>query len=101
MTFVHIYTAERQPATSYIDNNFDEPREFGFAPDRLLYTECCRVRRPASDCVVQCFYDGLRIWCAEGKGCEDPVVIAAKKQKAFENRSRGQRARRERERRWR
>ena len=65
----HIYTAPPQPATCYTDTTVDPPMVGGFDADTLIYTECCATARAASDCVVQCCYDGLRIMCADGRGC--------------------------------
>ena len=90
---IHIYTASMQPATDWTDNNSDQPRHGGYAPDATIYPLCCNKRRAAADCVVQCFYDGLRIWCAPDKGCHDPAVVAAKKAREFARRSAGQKAR--------
>lgn len=90
---VHIFTTNLQPATGFVDNNFAEPVNMAFDPDELLYTECCDKQRPAKDCMVQCYYDRLAAWCADGKGCKDPAVIAEKKAKEFANRSAGQKRR--------
>ena len=43
--------------------------------------------------VVQCYYDGMDIWCAPGHGCKNPQVIANKRRKEHMNRSRGQQRR--------
>lgn len=83
-----------QPATGWTDTHSGEPMFLSFEPDALIYTHCCRQKRPAKDCVVQSFYDGLQIWCAADKGCKDPQLIAAMKAKEFANRSAGQKARR-------
>ena len=93
MSEIRIYTAPLQPATDYTDDCGSVEMRCGYAPETLLYTGCCGHRHPAKDCVVQCFYDGLRIWCADGKGCKDPMAIAERKARAFRNRSAGQRAR--------
>ena len=93
MTGVHIYTAPLQPATGWIDTHSGEPRQMGFEPEQLIYPDCCNRKRPAKDCVVQSYYDHLAAWCAEGKGCKDPQVIAAKEARKFANRSAGQKAR--------
>jgi len=91
---LHIYTESMQPATGWTDVHSAEPMQMGFEPDELIYTDCCRQKRQAKDCVVQSYYDGLRIWCAPEKGCKDPQLIAAKKAKEFANRSAGQKSRR-------
>lgn len=90
---VHIYTASSQPATAFTDHNFDPPYQSGFAPNKILWAECCGKRHRAANLVVQCYYDGLRIWCAPGKGCKDPKFIASAERKHFRNRSRGQKKR--------
>jgi len=90
---IHIYTASIQPATAFTDHNLDPPYESGFAPSKILWAECCGKRHRAINLVVQCFYDGLRVWCAPGKGCKDPSVIAAAERRRFRNRSRAQKRR--------
>ena len=95
---IHVYSEQEQPATGWVDTHSDQPIEMWFAPDSLIRTNCCEETRPARECVVQSYYDGASIWCAEGKGCKDPEVIAAQAAAAFERRSRAQRARRARER---
>lgn len=90
---LHIYTETMQPATGWTDTHSGEPIQMGFEPEKLIYTDCCGKQRPAKDCMVQCYYDGLSIWCAPEKGCKDPQVIAEKKAKEFANRSAGQKAR--------
>ena len=90
---LHIYTESMQPATGWTDVHSGEPMQMGFEPDKLIVTNCCFEKRPAKDCMVQSYYDGLRIWCAADKGCKDPQLIAAKKAKEFANRSAGQKAR--------
>ena len=57
---LHIYTESLQPATGWTDVHSGEPMEMGFEPDKLIYTDCCRQKRPAKDCMVQSYYDGLR-----------------------------------------
>lgn len=95
---LHIYTERFQPATAWKDTHSGGPIAMGFAPSCRLVAHCCRQRRRAARCVVQSFYDGLSIWCAEGYGCKHPRVIAARKWREHMNRSRAQRARRARER---
>ena len=90
---VHIYTAEMQPATGYLDQCGDIVIRGGWEPDAMILCECCGKRYQAKDCVVQCYYDGLKVWCAHEKGCKDPEVIAAKKAQEFANRSAGQKRR--------
>ena len=90
---IHICAEKTQPATCWVDTHSGEPIHLGFAPDDLLWTQCCRMQRAASGCVVQSRYDGPLIWCAPGHGCRDPALIAAMKARAFANRSAGQRRR--------
>jgi hypothetical protein len=90
---LHIYTETMQPATGWIDTHSGEPMQMGYEPEKLIYTDCCGQQRPAKDCMVQCYYDGLSVWCATAKGCKDPQVIAEKKAKEFATRSAGQKAR--------
>ena len=90
---LRIYTEAMQPATGWTDIHSGQPMRMGFAPERLIYAQCCCAKRPAQDCVVQCYYDGLGVWCAAGRGCKDPQVIAEKKAREFLNRSAGQKAR--------
>ena len=94
---LHIYTETIQPATGWTDTHSEEPMQMGFRPEKLIYAHCCGKKRMEKNCVVQSYYDGLSIWCAQGHGCNNPQVIAAKKWKQHMNRSRAQRARRERE----
>ncbi len=90
---LHIYTERLQPATGWKNTHSGEPIQMGFEPENLIYSHCCGKKRPAKDCVVQCFYDELRIWCAPDRGCKDPQVIVEKKARVFANRSAGQKAR--------
>lgn len=91
---LHVYTETMQPATNWVDTHSGEPIHMGLEPEQLVYTDCCKRRRPAKDCVVQCYYDGLAVWCAPEKGCKDPQVIAERKAREFANRSAGQKRRR-------
>ena len=90
---IHIYAPALQPATDWIDTHSGEPLHFGFPPDALLDANCCKKKRMAKDCMVQCCYDGLNIFCAQGKGCKDSAEISEKKAREFSNRSAAQRAR--------
>jgi hypothetical protein len=94
---MHIYTEKMQPATNWTDTHSGEPMQMGFVPEQPLCTHCCGAALTAKDCVVQCYYDGLSIWCADGRGCKDPEVIAAKRRREHRNRSLAQQARRARE----
>ena len=90
---MHIYTETMQPATGWTDAHSGEQMQMGFEPEQLIYADCCGKQRPAKYCVVQCYYDGLYIWCSPEHGCKDPQVIAEKKTREFRNRSVGQKAR--------
>jgi hypothetical protein len=93
MSNVHIFVASKQPATRWVDYNIDPPHTITWPANLLLWCRCCFKKRPAKNCVVQNYYDALYVWCAEGKGCKDPKVIATKRHKEFLNRSNAQRAR--------
>ncbi len=72
MSSVHIYTAEMQPATRYVVD-FGAPMKrqwFKHSPRSLVGTWCCRKKRWAGNCGVQVFYDSIRTWCLQGKGCK-------------------------------
>lgn len=58
-----------------------------------MWCQCCSRPRPAGECVVYAYYDGPQFFCAPEQGCQDPAVIAAKRARAFRNRSLGQKAR--------
>ena len=90
---MHIYTETMQPATGWTDEHSGEPMQVGFKPDDFIYTDCCGKQLEAKYCVVQCYYDGLCVWCAPNNGCKDPQVIAEKKAQEFANRSAGQKSR--------
>jgi hypothetical protein len=90
---VHIYTAGSQPATAYTDDSFDPPMAGGYAPDQMLFCEKCDECWPASQMVIQCYYDGRRIWCAPGHGCKDPARIQAHADRTWARRSYAQKAR--------
>ncbi len=90
---MHIYSANMQPATRWQDCHLEPPFVFEFPGNRLIFCQCCHKRRPAKNAVVQSYYDCTMVWCADGKGCNDPKAIAAKQRREFRNRSAGQRAR--------
>jgi len=90
---LHIFTEQMQPAMHWTDVHGQEPVEFIWPANRLLWCECCHQKRPAKNCVVQSYYDGLYVWCAAGKGCKDPRVIAAKRRREFQRRRAGQKRR--------
>jgi len=90
---IHVYTAPLQPATGFNDYTFEPPMEFSFKPRKLVFARCCGRRRLAQNCVVQCYYDGMDVWCARGKGCKSEKGKEAKRSREFRNRSRAQKAR--------
>jgi hypothetical protein len=89
----HLFTENLQPATNWVDRCGGHEHRDGWKPGVLLRPLCCGKRRRASACGVQVFYDGIRIWCAAGKGCKDPREIERKRRAAFKRRSEGQRRR--------
>lgn len=95
---LHVYTASLQPATDFVDRCGEVEFRGGYYPETMVYCQCCGKKRQAKNCTVQCYYDGLRVWCAEGHGCKHPQAIARKRRQEHMNRSRAQQARRMRER---
>ena len=94
---MHIFSAELQPATGFFDQCGEVEFRGGWGPGEMIRCGCCGKKRLAKNCVVQCYYDGLRIWCADGHGCKHPQAIARKRWQEHMNRSRAQQARRSRE----
>jgi hypothetical protein len=90
---VHIYVAAGQPATAYVDDSFDPPMEGGYPADKMIFCDGCDECWPASQMVVQCYYDGRRFWCANGHGCKDSARIAAHKERTRYRRSEAQKMR--------
>ena len=90
---LHIYRVSAQPATDWTDTHSGEPMQMGWPPDASLWCCCCGKQHPARDCVVYSYYDGAMVYCAEGRGCKDPRVVAEKTAREFANRSAGQKAR--------
>ena len=70
---VHLYTAPAQPATVFLDRVSGQTRKFRNPQNRLLFTSCCRMRRPAKNLLVQVYYDEVRYFCRPGKGCRIPA----------------------------
>lgn len=93
----HVFTERLQPATRWIDYHWRKPVITQCPGNLLLWCECCKRRRPAKNCMVQSYYDCLRFWCAAGKGCKSKREINAKKRRAFQNRSAGQKRRHKKE----
>lgn len=66
----HIFTASMQPATNFVDRNCEKPMRFRCKPQSRKFTYCCRKKRFARNLTVQVFYDSIRFWCRDGKGCK-------------------------------
>lgn len=90
---LHIYTAQLQPATKFTDSCGLLTYHGGWKPNTIVRTQCCGEQRRVKNCEVQVYYEGINVWCAEGKGCKDPKVIAAKRRREYRNRSKAQKAR--------
>lgn len=90
---IHVYMQKMQPATHFVDNCGSAPATAGYAPKSLVYCECCSRRRRAENCGVQVYYDCLKIFCADGKGCNNQREIERKARRIHNNRSRGQKRR--------
>ncbi len=67
---IHMYRADLQPATRFVDATDDPPLTITFAERHLIWTDCCHQHRWAKYVEVQCFFDGVRRWCAPGRGCK-------------------------------
>jgi hypothetical protein len=67
----HIYTARSQPATCYVVDCGGTlgSKTFAQPPRSLLECWRCKRKRWAAHCVVQVYYDCLKIYCAPGHGC--------------------------------
>lgn len=90
---MHILMGVTQPATEFDIDVEGIVHTLRLAPDEPIWCRCCGCRRPASDAVVQVFYDDIRAYCADGRGCKDVRLIAAKKAAQFARRSAGQKRR--------
>ena len=90
---MHLYRAVGQPATAFSDETFDPPMAGGYPADKMLFCDSCDECWPASQMVVQCYYDGRRFWCAPGHGCRDEARIAAHKERTRLRRSWAQKER--------
>jgi len=66
---IHIYRADEQPATRFVDRNPPKPIVFRCHPRKLWWTDCCRRRRWAKYVRVQVYYDAIHRFCADGHGC--------------------------------
>lgn len=90
---LHIYWAGQQPATAFSDKTFDPPMAGGYPADKMIFCDSCDECWPASQMVVQCYYDGRRFWCAPGHGCKDPARVEAHRERIRARRSYAQRMR--------
>jgi len=89
---IHIYRADDQRATDYVDHVLDTPHHYTNPAGRLLWAQCCWKRRPAKNLIVHVYYDCTNYFCARDKGCNDPAFLKAKRNRAFKNRSLGNKA---------
>lgn len=62
---VHIYTAEKQPLTEFMDDNFDKPIRIRNEPTRHFICHACRRCKEARHLSIQVYYDGWNICCTE------------------------------------
>ena len=69
MSALHLYRADDQPATRYVDRHMEPPLTFTCRRRRLWWTDCCRRRRWAAYVRVQVYYDTIYRICASGYGC--------------------------------
>lgn len=69
----HMYTTESQPATRFRDlcfaDNSGHQQWIRNPRNRLLWTTCCRKRRPAKNLRVKVYTDTIHVFCAGGTGC--------------------------------
>ena len=65
MGTLHIFTARNQPLTRH--KPYGSRRYTHVSPyDTRFECDCCWKRRAARNLVIQCYYDMVRILCAEG-----------------------------------
>lgn len=70
MSAIHIYTAPTRPVTRFTDASGGQPITITMSTRHLLYTDCCHRKRWAKYVEVQAFYDCIRRWCVDGRGCK-------------------------------
>lgn len=70
MSSIHIYTANHQEATRYVDDCAGTRRVIMNAPGALIRTRCCEKKCRAKYLTVQVFYDCLNFWCKPNYGCQ-------------------------------
>lgn len=85
----HVYTSALQPATDFTDDSLTPPAKVVYRPGELVFTSCCEKRRRAANAAVQCYYDGRRFWCIDGKGCKDPRMAEARRHRQIKRRGAG------------
>jgi hypothetical protein len=73
MSNVHIYTAESQPATRFVNHLSGRAHWFRYPARSLFRCQRCGLKRWAKYVLVQVFYDHLNCWCAPGHGCNREV----------------------------
>lgn len=62
----HIYSAQCQPATHFVDKNMPgKPRHFRYSPRHIFRCDVCGRRRWAVKLSVQVYYDMTRFFCTE------------------------------------
>ena len=68
---IHIYTTNHQPATRYkVDLGRLKPVVIRCSQRTLCRARCCEKLRWAGNLTVQVYYDDIRFWCRESKGCK-------------------------------
>ncbi len=67
----HLYRAPYQPATRYhIALDGTRGVTIRHHSRAQIRADCCKERRYARNLRVQVYYDCLRFWCRQGKGCK-------------------------------
>ena len=84
---IHIYSASLQLATAFVDDCGEVEMRSGYAPDKMIFCDSCDECWPASQMIVQCYYDGRRFWCANGHGCKDKARMEAHRERSRLRRS--------------
>ena len=65
--FIQIVNMQLQEAIKYTDPIGTVVKQKN---NKQLWTECCKRRRAALNCKVECDYSGVKFTCKEGKGCK-------------------------------
>lgn len=90
---IHVYSAVKNDAHDYMDTTFDPPLHFTMDPATMLFCHKCDECWPASQMVVQCYYDGRNYWCKPGHGCKDVARMDAHRERTRLRRSWAQKER--------